>query len=285
MITTILFPSSYFDVHKVDEDLQREYDAAVECGLYDQILFFSYEDWFHNNKLTLSSSPVGESRAIYRGWMMKPEQYQRFYNELLHQNIILSTTPEEYARFHMFPSIYPMVQEDTPQILLFPEGTPIDLVTVKKTFSRFMVKDYVKSVKGTDFPVFFDNSVTQDEFDHWMERFYHYRGSLFTGGICIKEFVELKKYADRKNEFRVFYINGEIATVSRNSGQPEYVPIPPMSLIEKYRNLGSCFYTVDFAELSSGKWIVIEAGDGSVSGLSDFQDYREFFRTLYHCFL
>ena len=29
---------------------------------------------------------------------------------------------------------------------------------------------------------------------------------------------------------------------------------------------------------------MIEAGDGSVSGLSDFQDYGEFYRSLYYCF-
>lgn len=34
-----------------------------------------------------------------------------------------------------------------------------------------MVKDYVKSVKGSEFPKFFDESVTQEEFDKWMEVF------------------------------------------------------------------------------------------------------------------
>lgn len=118
-----------------------------------------------------------------------------------------------------------------------------------------------------------------------MKKFYEYRGGLFTGGICIKEFVELKKYANFKNEYRVFYINGKVATVNRNSGQSEYLPKPPIELIEKYRKMDSCFYTIDFAESENGKWIVIEAGDRSVSGLSDFQDYCEFFRKLYYSFL
>ena len=54
---------------------------------------------------------------------------------------------------------------------------------------------------------------------------------------------------------------------------------------EKYTHLNSKFYTIDFAELQDGSWIVIEAGDGSVSGLSDFQDYDEFFRKLFYSFL
>ena len=83
----------------------------------------------------------------------------------------------------------------------------------------------------------------------------------------------------------MFYINGEIATISRNSGQPDSAPTPPIELVEKYNNLNSKFYTVDYAELTDGSWIIIEAGDGSVSGLSDFQDYNAFFRSLYYSFL
>ena len=79
-------------------------------------------------------------------------------------------------------------------------------------------------------------------------------------------------------------INHEIASVSRNSGQGNYTPEPPKALIEKYRNLGSPYYTVDFAELNDGTWKIIEAGDGEVSGLSDNQDYKHYFRALYQCF-
>ena len=70
--------------------------------------------------------------------------------------------------------------------------------------------------------------------------------------------------------------------VIRNSLQGNYTAEPPAALIEKYKNLDSAFYTVDFAELSDGSWKIIEAGDGSVSGLSEGQDYGAFFRGLYH---
>ena len=117
-----------------------------------------------------------------------------------------------------------------------------------------------------------------------MEVFYKYRGHLLTGGICIKEYLDLKRYGDRTNEYRVFYINHEIATISRNSAQGIYAPLPPQDLLEKYSNLGSNYYTVDYAELEDGSWRIIEAGDGEVSGLSEFQDYEQYFRALYQCF-
>ncbi|MBQ9140656.1 MAG: ATP-grasp domain-containing protein [Lachnospiraceae bacterium] len=36
--------------------------------------------------------------------------------------------------------------------------------------------------------------------------------------------------------------------------------------------------------MADGSWIIIEAGDGQVSGLSEGQDYEAFFRSLYICF-
>lgn len=285
MIQSILFPSSYFDLNKVDEDLQSEYDAVKNTDLYD-IILFGYEQWFCNKKLVLNYKPSEVITAVYRGWMMKPEQYETFYLNLLENKIQLITTPEEYKQFHVFPNIYPLLAEDTARMMIFPKGkgTSVDLTTVKKSFKRFMVKDYVKSVKGTNFPRYFENTVTQDEFDKWMRVFYKYRGELFTGGICIKEFLKLKKYNSKPNEYRVYYINRIIATISRNSGQMLLTPMPPQALLNKYSQLPSKFYTIDYAELEDGSWKIIEAGDGEVSGLSEQQDYETFFRALHQCF-
>lgn len=283
MINTLLFPSSYFSIRNIDEDLKAEYDAATETGLFD-IILFSYDKWFNEGKLVLDH-PISEPcTAIYRGWMMKPKIYSEFYGQLSEKGITLITAPSEYEHFHIFPNVYPEIIADTARMEVFPDGKNLNVDELKKTFDRFMVKDYVKSVKGTSFPKYFDSSITQEEFDEQMEKFFNYRGDLYTGGICIKEYLTLKRYGDRTNEYRVFYMNGEIATVSRNSGQGVYTPLPPQSLLEKYKGLRSRYYTIDYAELEDGSWKILEAGDGQVSGLSDNQDYYSYFRTLYHCF-
>ena len=186
---------------------------------------------------------------------------------------------------HIFPNVYHHFGDDTAKMMVFPLHKQIDANVLKDNFQRFMVKDYVKSVKGTDFPRFFDNTITQEEFDKWMDVFYQYRGSLLTGGICVKEYLDLKKYDNKVNEYRVFYMNHKPATVSKNSMQPSYANIVPEEMVNKYANLGSTYYTVDFAELKDGSWKVIEAGDGSVSGLSENQDAVSYYRALYYCFL
>lgn len=280
MVKTILFPSSFLDRRQIDEDMAEEYNAVLQTGLFDTIIF-GQDEWFNDQTLRITSVPKEKLYAVYRGWMMKPEQYAAFYNSLLERNIELVTTPEMYSQMHIFPNIYPEIQQDTARIMTFPLHSRICIEDVKHSFSRFMVKDYVKSVKGTEFPAFFDREVTEEEFDRWMEVFYKYRSDLLTGGICIKEYLNLKRYAGQTNEFRVFYVNHESISICRNSLQEGYAAEPPKMLIEKYAGLNSIFYTLDFAELEDGSWKIIEAGDGSVSGLSEGQDYTSFFRSLY----
>ena len=282
MINTIIFPSSFFDQRQIDEDMKLEYEAVLSTEKF-RVIFFGYEDWFCGGQLTLSEEPENIISAVYRGWMMNPEQYSNFYHSLLAHHIRLITTPDMYEKMHIFPNIYPDIREDTAQIMTFPLYSHIDVAEVKKHFPRFMVKDYVKSVKGTEFPSCFDKSVTQDDFDKWMEIFYKYRADLLTGGICLKEYLNLKYYGNHTNEYRVFYLNHEIISVCRNSLQGIYTNEPPKFLIEKYQFLDSIFYSIDFAEMEDGSWKVIETGDGSVSGLSDGQNYSAFFRSIYQC--
>ena len=108
----IVFPSSFYSIHRVDESLQAEYDAALETGLYDVILF-SFDEWVSEYKLILENSAIKSKKAIYRGWMMKPEDYMLFYKELSSKELHLVTTPEEYEHLHIFPNVYPELCEDT----------------------------------------------------------------------------------------------------------------------------------------------------------------------------
>jgi len=283
MVKMILFPSSYYNVFHVDDELRQEYEAVLATGMFDTV-FFDYEKWFYEKEIVLSRKVTEKRMALYRGWMMKPEQYEEFYHALAENNIELVTNPKEYEWMHLFPNVYEQLKGDTAKMEIYPLYEKMDVEKVKRKFSKFMVKDYVKSVKGTEFPRYFDQEVKQEEFDLWMEVFYRYRGELLTGGICIKEFLNLKYYGNKTNEYRVFYGNHEVISISRNSGQFLYAPLPPQELIEKYSDLNSPYYTVDFAELEDGTWRIVEAGDGSVSGLSENQDYEQYFRALFQCF-
>ena len=209
--------------------------------------------------------------------MLQPEAYARLFEALKERKLTLINTPAEYENCHEFPLAYPSIADYTPGIRVYPEGEAIDWREVKHAFPRFMMKDYVKSVKGTDFPACFDSSYDDRQLDEYARRFQAMRGDLYVRGIVLKEYVELKRRDSMTNEYRAFYLNGELLTLSPNSNQKEGWPVVPMELVNAIPVLDSHFYTVDFAELENGSWTVIETGDGQVSGLSPNQYVFKFY--------
>ena len=275
---TILFPLDYSGTG-VDRAFTDEYNAAIENDI--SVIFFDQKLWDTQKQVKIDSSiPKIDDTVIYRGWMMKPEEYRVFYQLLSEKSIYLLTIPDTYERFHLFPNIYKYIKKDTPPILQFSTKDRIDVAKIEKSLGDFMIKDSVKSAKNTDFPKYFKKDTSQHEFDCWMKRFYEIRGKLFTGDIIAKKYVPLKQYAGKTNEFRVFYLNGFPISISRNSLQDNITPMVPDNLVNKYSNLPSLFYTVDYAELENGAWVIIEAGDGGVSGPSPDQNLFSFYRNI-----
>lgn len=274
---TLLFPSDYFNRNKIDAELEQEYEAAIKAGF--DVMLFDYSSWFESKKLVLNQN-VDCDLVLYRGWMMKPELYCEFEKQLKGLGYYLIVDSSSYKRLHEFVNVYPIIRNDTAPIMKFPLHTRIDVEFIKSTFGRFMVKDYVKSVKGSDFPVYFDSTITQAEFDGWMEKFYQYRGDLLTGGICIKKYLDLKKHDGYTNEYRAFYYHNELMILMKSSNQSDACCNPPFELIHKYKILDSPFFTLDFAQLEDDSWIIIESGDGQVSGITDSSQTETFYRML-----
>ena len=81
--------------------------------------------------------------------------------------IQLITTPAEYDMLHIFPNVYKYFGNDTAKMRTYSLHDRINVNELKTEFSRFMVKDFVKSVKGTDFPKYFDSGIKQEAFDRW----------------------------------------------------------------------------------------------------------------------
>ena len=275
---TLLYPADFFDIKKVDPDYEDEYREAVTFPEF-RILFYNYDEFTAGNKLKIYPAVTDGGLCIYRGWMLQTERYRELYQALQAQGLTLINSPEEYENCHEFPNSYPLIKEYTPKMLSFRAGESIDWETVRSRLDRFMIKDYVKSVKGSDFPAFFDCSYSSCEMDEYIDRFIEMRGDLFVKGIVLKEYVDLKQSAGITNEYRLFILNGKRLSLSRNSNQQTGDPVPEQ-MISSLPVLKSRFYTVDFAECSNGDWIVIETGDGQVSGLSPGQDVRDYYEGL-----
>lgn len=272
----ILFPSDYFNVREVDAEYKTEYDEAGNQGY--QTVLFAYDEYIINNKLLLYPTNFEPGVYIYRGWMLKSADYKRLYSELKQKGIQLINNPEEYRSCHEFPYSYEMIKDLTPKILIYKENEKINWDYVKSTFHKFMIKDFVKSVKGTNFPICFDQSYSNSVLDDFINQFKEMRGELFSEGIVIKEFVDLKRYDGKTKEYRLFYLDGKIINIfPQDIYEDKLIPTGFISLIP---SLNSNFYTVDIAEKEDDSWIIIEAGDGQVSGLPEYKDAKEFYKHM-----
>ena len=273
-VANILFPADYFDKKVPDGAMRTEYEASVAEARLD-VGLFDLELYEERGALALTRPFLDESLPlVYRGWMMRPEQYAAFFGVMRKKGLQPMTSPDIYDEFHMFPLAYErheVLRSHSPKLLAF-EGEDANAGMVSRTFSRFMVKDYVKSVKGTSFPRFFESPIAQERMDAIVTEFIQRRGGLFTEGIVCKEYVELARYGDATNEWRAFYFLGGLLNLCRNSNQQASVRKPSEGLVMSCANLGSPYYTVDFAERADGSWIVVETGDGQVSGLAAAQD-------------
>jgi len=287
----LLFPCDYFDKSAIDEAYSEEYAIAKSLGF--DIILFDYDKFIQTSKINVSASKDG-CFLLYRGWMLNVNKYYLLQCQLQDNGYNLLTPSGLYQSTHHFDEIYYYIKDkiETPKSVVIQFDNqwkyfdpdigwlPLDLKYVFKDY--FIMKDNVKSVKGTDFPTKISVNISDEELKELVEKFEKYRSDLFTGEIVLKQYVELKKYGDTTNEWRVFYFLENVMTVSRNSNQPENCPKVPDSLInnKSLTRLTSFFYTIDFAETEDGKWIVIETGDGQVSGLSPNQNILEFYTKI-----
>lgn len=278
----ILFPCQFGNINQVDEDYQKEYNSAIKNGF--EVLLFNFDDFtLTNSKLKLNKNLNLKEKVtiLYRGWMLKFKDYERLYNSLLTLNMQLINNPIEYRNCHEFPYSYNNLKDYTPKCIYYKKDEKIDWGFVKKNFSKFLIKDFVKSVKGFDFPIYFDDNYSNEQLDEFVKKFIQIRDNMYTGGIVIKEFMELDKTNDITHEFRGFYLNKQLFILYQNSKNDN--DFLPYQLAQQVPLLDSNFYTIDFAILKGDIQIVIETGDGQVSGISNENMIDMFYKNLSMC--
>lgn len=168
-----------------------------------------------------------------------------------------------------------------PRAELFQEAVAV----VQSWNCRYVVlKDYVKSAKAQG-SRFLQVPVDEDLAEVAMD-FVRARGERFNEGVVFKEYVELMRYAGRAgyttNEWRLWFMCQQLVKVAANSFQEE-ADEPPKEVLEQVtemaQSIDSPYFTIDLAETSTG-WTILEAGDGSVSGLGVYEDPAEHWQLL-----
>jgi hypothetical protein len=147
----ILFPCEPFDRKNVDSVYEGEFNAYKLMNI--RTYFYDYDELVDNNKFISNIGEDEKGVLIYRGWMLKPEQYEFLYNKILEKTngyLILVNSPEQYTNCHCFPYVYKDIIEYTPSIIVLNDWNKIEnifTVASKIKFDYFFLKDYVKSIK------------------------------------------------------------------------------------------------------------------------------------------
>lgn len=285
----ILFPCSPLEgIRKVDEEFQQEHAAAIATGM--KTLYFDHDHLVKRGEVILSEYPKGAT-IILRGWMLTLEQYAELHAAFCTDDTRMLTSTDQYERMHYWPKAYeshPLLRSLSPRCF-WTYDTAFSVNHVKQFFNGapIIVKDHVKSAKGAKNAMFIKNSGDKREVWTVVENMIKERGQLFQRGIVFKEQVQILKDEDGNNvEFRAFFCNGRL-TVEPNGckwsylrAQMEEVSIPLPDLLEQlHREMGDGFFTVDLA-LTRGRWVVLECGDGQVSGLAPGADPFIFYDQL-----
>jgi len=277
MKTKILFPCDPFNSKEVDSNFQNEYQISKTLGidyfLYDHDLLADEE------KVKFIGLSESEGLVIIRGWMMKPKQYEMLYNALVSKGQTPITTPANYVSCHYLKESYKYIENYTAKTLF---TQSFDKETLGAMFDQFpngiVLKDYVKSEKGIPGLFVIPKETSHEQLEGVVKRFIEARGKLFNVGVAFREFIELSRIEGEVNEWRVFVFKDKSVAIEQNSSinvLVNHLQKPSQNLInsviEKMKGVSS-FYTIDFAEKAGGGWIVVETGDGQVSGLAPKQN-------------
>jgi hypothetical protein len=279
-----LLPCDPTNKRKVDEDFQKEYDALIKMDfkvyLFDHDQFVSYKQLISN----IDFSESGD--IILRSWMLNSEQYRELYNTLLRNNLKLVNTPEQYLNCHYYPNVYKHIEKFAPKSIWFDKIEQMSVDICRSYIGAdIIIKDYVKSEKGANDIFHLESSLSSNEFFERVLKFKQSRGKLFNEGIVFKEFCNLRKYGEKTNEYRIFVYNHNIISVEQNTDLG-YGQVPNYEFIKEIiPNIDSNYFTIDIAEKEDGSWMILECGDGQVSGISpgqsEFVYYSNFLEKSY----
>jgi len=295
---TIIYCSDPFNTGKVDTFFEDEYNAARDLGFTVELVNYDELTYFENTAKSLRRIKPFASKeaAIYRGWILKPKFYEILYESLKAKNVELINSPRSYKHCLYLPESYDLIEENTPMTVWLKKEDIADsfdkIHELIKVFgdSPIVIKDFVESRKHYWYEAcYIPNASDFNKVDSVVNKFLELLGAELNEGILFREFVKLeflsyhpKSGMPLSKEFRVFFFDGEPLQIFRYWDEGDYGDIEPdlSAFLDVAKRIQSRFFTMDIAKVENGGWIIIELGDGQVSGLPLNADLFEFYGNI-----
>lgn len=293
----IIYCSEPFSPTKPDSVYEAEVNAALGAGLEYELI--NYEALVDEGKPAAAVRRVRVAEipetAIYRGWMLKPEQYRMLFEALRERGLNLINSPEQYQHCHYLPESYPVIKDQTPLTVSLTYDEGFSFERVMEALAPFgdrpvILKDYVKSRKHEwEEACFIPSASKRSEVERVVNRFLELQHGEINEGFVFREYVEFEPLARHSKsgmpltkEFRLFFLDGEMVFKIEYWEEGDYSgTAPPEGLFaEVARHVNSRFFTMDVAQKSGGDWLIVELGDGQVAGLPENADVNLFYRRL-----
>lgn len=245
----IVYPSDYFNRKKVDDVFEDEYNHAKNSGLTCLLLSTQHTS---DGKYLLSQSLEPDVPVLWRGWMLKPEEYQRLHRAVSDNGCKMLVSCEDYVSCHYITGWYDACKKYTPETVFSPPEGDFDLITASLNWPAYFVKDYVKSLTTSRGSI----ATSADDIREVIQAIETYRGGI-EGGISLRKVENIIQESER----RYFCLNHQVYASD---------DVVPGRLTEIARCINSPFFSIDVAENDTGELRLIEIGDGQVSDIKEW---------------
>jgi len=291
----IIFCADPLDSSQPDSAYSSEVAAVKSIGLDYNLINFEDLISSNPNRAVRNVKSQADTLGIYRGWMLKPPQYEQLYNALMSRGIQLINDRTAYQHCHYLPDSYDVIAPYTPQTIWFKTDKNVSMSEVMEKISVFgsqplILKDYVKSQKHYwNEACYIPDASDSATVERVTKRFLELQGDDLNEGLVFRAFVDFEPLSTHvksgmplTKEFRIFYVDGEPLTSIEYWDQGDYQSLkPPVEQFSTVANkIQSRFFTMDIAKRKDGDWMIVELGDGQVAGLPEKANAVDFYSSL-----
>ncbi len=293
LLPAIVLPLDPLTERGVESAFEIEYETAKSAGF--TCLFWGGDDRLRLDAKSDASVLQRCESALYRGWMLTREGYLELIRAMATRSLRPATTLDQYLRCHHFPGWYDRIADVTVNSIWVEVNGAVDMNMIHDRLAAFgdrpiIVKDFVKSQKHYwNEACFIPSAASQPDVERVTHRFIELQDNQLNGGLVYREFVKLASLGVHPRsgmplslEYRAFLLNGVMVSLDPYwDGDVGVHEKPDRAWIESIaQRISSPFLTIDVAQRLDGRWVVMEVGDGQVSGLPNRCTAAEFYSEL-----
>jgi ATP-grasp domain-containing protein len=226
---------------------------------------------------------------LYRGWMLREEEYSALYEAIADRDEELIVDPESFAEATFAPNYLPLLGAHSAPARWTESDDIMEAWDVAQALGPppWVVKDYVKSAKEEWLRAcFVPEGADVEDFAAICTRLLELRGEAFETGFVVKKYLELATLpgwtSDRRrvtDEHRLVYWEGRLVAHAPYQDVDSTLE-NPTEFAFLGRSLRSPFFTADVARLARGGWTIIEINDGGTSTFPEQLDPRVFYTAV-----